>query len=225
MSIASPGVIDRARSDRLAQPAVSVAPPPKLRRRPVFAVASVAAICLGALVAAWAWTATSTSTDVVAVRASVARGEVIERGDLLVVQVGVDPALRPLPGEALDTVVGRRAAMDLAAGGLVTADAVTDTVVPSRGMSVVGVSLPPSLLPGEELRAGDRVRVVATPGVQGDVIEGEQRFIEAVVVGVYPDAEAGQTVVSVEVPYVDAAELAARAATGRVVLVLDSRER
>ena len=81
-----------------------------------------------------------------------------------------------------------------------------------------------ALLPGEPLRAGD-LRVVATPGQQGEVTDGEQRSITATVVGVYSDADSGQTVVSVQVLYDQAAELAARAATGKVAVVLDSRER
>jgi hypothetical protein len=137
----------------------------------------------------------------------------------------MDPALSPIPATQLDGVVGQRAAMDLPAGGLVTRDSIASTVVPAQDMSVVGVALPAALLPGEPLRAGDQVRVVATPGQQGDVDEGEQRSITATVVGIYPDADSNQTVVSVQVPYDQAAELAARAATGKVALVLDSRER
>jgi len=49
--------------------------------------------------------------------------------------------------------------------------------------------------------------------------------IAATVVGVRVNNENGQNVVSVQVPEQDAAELAARAATGNVALVLDSRER
>ena len=60
--------------------------------------------------------------------------------------------------------------------------------------------MPAALLPGEPLRAGDQVRVVATPGQQGEVTDGEQRSITATVVGVYSDADSGQTVVSVQVP-------------------------
>ena len=85
--------------------------------------------------------------------------------------------------------------------------------------------MPATLLPGEPLRAGDQVRVVATPGQQGEVTDAEQRSITATVVGIYPDADSDQTVVSVQVPHEQAAELAARAATGKVALVLDSRER
>ena len=137
----------------------------------------------------------------------------------------MDPALNPIPAAQLDGVVGQRAAMDLPAGGLVTQGSIAATVVPAQDMSVVGVAVPAALLPGEPLRAGDQVRVVATPGQQGEVTDGEQRSITATVVGVYPDADSGQTVVSVQVPYDQAAELAARAATGKVAVVLDSRER
>ena len=202
-----------------------IAPPPKLRRRPVLVLASIAAVSAGALLGVWAYTASTTTHEVVAARSTIARGEVIDRADLMLVRVNVDPALRPVEGSQLDRLVGQRAALDLPAGGLVTDEAVTATVLPAKGQSVVGVSLPPGLLPGEPLQSGDAVRVVATPGQQGEVSGREQRFIAAVVVSVHPDAQTGQTVVSVQVPYAAAAELAARAATGKVVLVLDSRER
>jgi hypothetical protein len=137
----------------------------------------------------------------------------------------VDPAPNPIPAIQLDTVVGQRAAMDLSAGGLATEGSIAATIVPAQDMSVVGVAVPAALLPGEPLRAGDQVRVVATPGQQGEVSDGEQRSITATVVGIYPDADKSQTLVSVQVPYEQAAELAARAATGKVAVVLDSRER
>ena len=215
----------KAERSQPSQASTPIAPPPKLRRRPVLVVASVAAICLGALLAVWAYTSLSTAQGVVAMRSSVQRGELISREDLIAVRVGVDPALKPIPAAQLESVAGQRAAMDLAAGGLVTRDAVAATVLPARDMSIVGVALPPALLPGEPLKAGDQVRVVATPGQQGDVTEKKQRFIQASVVGVHPDLDNGHTVVSVQVPYDQAAELAARAATGKVALVLDSRER
>jgi hypothetical protein len=188
--------------------------------------ASVAAICLGALLAVWAYTGASTSQDVLAVRTTVHRGELITRDDLMTAQIGVDPALKPLPASAADTVVGKRAAMDLAAGGLVTAEDVTSAVVPAKGMSLVGVSLPPALMPAAQLQSGDQVRIVATPGAQGDVATGTSpTSIGATVVGVRGAGDNGQIVVDVSVPYDQAAELAARAATGKIALVLDSRER
>ena len=203
-----------------------IAPPPKLRRRPLLVVASIAAVCLGGLLGVWAYTSLATAQEVVAVRSTVPRGALISRENLVAVRIGVDPALNPIPAAQLDGVVGQRAAMDLPAGGFVTQGSIAATVVPPQDMSVVGVAVPAALLPGEPLRSGDQVRVVATPGQQGEVTDGEQRSITAIVVGVYPDADSGQTVVvSVQVPYDEAAELAARAATGKVAVVLDSRER
>jgi hypothetical protein len=203
----------------------SVAPAPKLRRRPVLVAASVAAVCLGALLGVWAWTSTSNTHEVVAARQSITRGETIGQGDLITVQVGLDPGLKTIPGDRLATLVGKRAAMDMAAGSLVTDEEVTAKVLPAQGQSVVGVALPPSLMPGQALVAGDQVRIVATPGQQGDVGQGAPASITATVVGLYAGGENGQTVVAVQVPQERAAELAARSATGKVALVLDSRER
>jgi hypothetical protein len=199
--------------------------PPKLRRRPLLMVVSVAAMCFGGLLGVWAYTSVTTAEEVVAVRSTIQRGALISRENLFTVRIGMDPALNPIPAAQLDGLVGQRAAMDLPAGGLVTQGSITATVVPAQDMSVVGVAVPAALLPGEPLRAGDQVRVVATPGQQGEVTDGDQRSITATVVGLYPADDSGQTVVSVQVPYDQAAEVAARAATGRVAVVLDSRER
>ena len=208
-----------------AEAAVRVAPAPKLRRRPALIAASVAAICLGGLLAAFAWTSTSNTESVLAMRVAVERGAVIGPDDVMTVQVSTDPALRPVPASEASTVVGQRAATDIAAGTLVTLEQVSDAVLPAVGMSIVGVGLPASQMPGEPLLVGDSVRVVATPGQSGEVTAGEQVTIAATVVGVRVNNENGQNVVSVQVPEQDAAELAARAATGNVALVLDSRER
>ncbi|MFZ0160288.1 MAG: SAF domain-containing protein [Kineosporiaceae bacterium] len=220
---------DRVPSDGAAGPggvAGSVlAPPPKLRRRPVLVVASVAAVCLGALLAALAWSSLSTAQDVVAVRRSVERGAVIAREDVMTARVGVDPALKPLPAARLEAVVGQRAAMDLAAGGLVTAESITSGVVPAKGQSVVGVALTAAMMPAQALSTGDRVRIVATPGAQGDVGTADPEVVAATVVGVRAGDASTGTVVDVLVPSPVAARLAARVATGKVALVLDSRER
>ena len=202
-----------------------VVPPPKLRRRPILVAASVAAVCVGGLLGAFAWTTTSNTRGVVAVRAAVERGAVIGREDLMTVQVGLDPALTPVPAAEAETLVGQRAAVDMAAGTLVTREQVSTVVLPPGGTSIVGVSLPASLLPGEPLVTGDRIRVVATPGAGGDVLDGPPATIPGTVVGLHPEPDTGATVVSVQVPQAQAAELAARAATGDVAVVLDSRER
>ena len=54
------------------------------------------AICAGALLGVFGWTAMSDTRSVVAVRAGIERGAVIDEADLMSVQVGVDPALSPV---------------------------------------------------------------------------------------------------------------------------------
>jgi hypothetical protein len=51
-----------------------IAPPPKLRRRPLLVVVSVAAVCFGGLLGVWAYTSVTTAEDVVAVRSTIQRG-------------------------------------------------------------------------------------------------------------------------------------------------------
>ena len=202
--------------------------PPRLRRRWGLFAAAVAAICLGALGNVWLHQATSDAHQVVAARSTISRGQLITRGDLQTVQVGVDPALLVIPASQVDDLVGKRAALDMAAGSLVTPADVTDQVLPAHGRSVVGVAVPATLLPDIPLMAGDQIRVVATPGAQGDATTGVPATISASVVSETSTADTGQgsqTVVTVEVPDTDAAQLAAWAATGNVAIVLDSRQR
>lgn len=202
-----------------------LAPPPKLRRRPGLVAAAVIMIGLGGLLGAWAWTATTNSTAVLVTRADIARGSVIEAEDLARVQVSTDPALEPLPGSALDSVVGKRASLDIAEGGLVTRSAITATVLPAAGTSVVGVAVTPAQAPSEPLQVGDNVRVVVTPAAGEAAPSQLPAFSTAEVVGTRYSEETGQLVVDVQVAEGEAATLAARAATGNVAIVLDSRER
>lgn len=208
-----------------SRPGEQLAPPPKLRRRPALVAVSVAAITLGALLSVWAYTSTSNTVEVVAVRETVQRGDVIDREDLLVARIGTDPVLRPVSAARIDELVGMYAAMDMAAGGVVTEESLTDSVAPSSGRSVVGVSLTPAMMPADQLRVGDAVRIVSTPGLQGTVEQGEPPTIRATVVGVRAlEDGTGSSVVNVQVADSDAGELAARASTGNVALILDSLE-
>lgn len=214
-----------ARKPRPSDPAVTTSVPPsapKLRRRPAMAVVAVALVLLGAVLGAWAWTGSTSTVEVVATRTAIARGATFTAGDLMVVRVNPDPALPRIPASRLDTVVGRRAATDVVAGGLVSPAQVTDALPPAVGESVVGIPLNVGQLPGEPLRAGDRVRLVQTPGSQGEVA-GDPVTVGAQVLGVH-EADA-RFVVDVLVPAASAPEVAARAGTGRIAIVLDARER
>lgn len=213
------------RHDRPLDPPVAgttLAPPPKLRRRPVLMAAAVAAICIGALLAAWAWTATSSTQDVLVARQTIPRGSIITAGELERVHLSADPALKPVPASDLNQVVGQRAALDIASGAMLTPGSYASTVVPGAGQSVVGVDLKPGQLPGLALNDGDPVRVVVTPGQGNAAPSGVPLFTEAQVVGETRD-QSGNFVVDLVVASQDAPVLAARLATGNVAIVLDSR--
>lgn len=202
---------------------VSAPRPPRVRRRPVVLVSAIAAVVVGALGSLWLWTSMSSAVDVVALQTTVHRGEIIDREDLILVQVALDPALDAVRADGLDDVVGRRAATDLPAGGLLVAASISEQVVPQAGDALVGVGLSPAMMPAEPLVAGDRVRIVETPGALGEVTTAP--VVMDAIVSRVTILDTGLTLVDVVVPEDRAAELAARAATGRVALVLSSRER
>jgi SAF domain-containing protein len=205
--------------------ATGLVPPPKLRRRPALLAAAVVAVCLGALLAAWAWTATTTTEEVLVAQTTIERGSVIAADDLARVRVSADPALHPVPASQFDRVVGQRVSVDVAAGAMLTPDSVTASVVPDADNSIVGVALAPEQAPGLPLETGDHVRVVVTPAQGEHIPAGVPLVSEAEVAGVHHSTDTGETVVDLLVPHAEAAVLAARAATGNVALVLDSRER
>jgi len=86
----------------------------------------------------------------------------------------------------------------------------------------VGISFTPNQLPPYPLVSGDPVRIVDTPVTQGDPPAGTPASIAATIVAVRFDDVSGNTVVAVSVDTFNSSALAARAATGRVALVLDA---
>ena len=205
--------------------APSLVSPPRLRRRPTIVAGAIGAVCLGAVLAAWAWSSSTSTQQVLVATTEIPRGSVIEPEDLTTARLNVDSAVAVLPASAADEVVGQRAALDVAAGGLLTPDLVQEGSIPASGESLVGVALKPEQAPGETLMAGDLVRAVVTPGQDGETPKIAPEFSAAEVVGIHHDSETGQTVVDLLVPHAEASLLAARIATGNVALVLDSRER
>jgi hypothetical protein len=208
-----------------AAPTTALTSPPRLRRRPSLIVASVLLVILGALASAWAYTSLGNAQEVVAVRTDIARGQLITVESLQVVRIGVDPALLTVAGSEASRLVGQRAAVDLKAGQLLVPSAVTSAVVPGPGRSAVGLSLTAAQIPSEPLVVGDKVRIVSTPGAQGDVGSTAPIVFSGDVITVSDRASDGTTAVTVEVDADKAPELAARSASGKVALVLDSRVR
>ncbi len=205
-----------------APPALVAPETTKLQRRTLPVVVAVVLVCLGGVTGLWLWTASSSASEVVAVRVGVERGQLIAATDLTKVRVTLDPSLRTVPASAVDSLVGKRAVTDLAVGTLVSPAQVSDAVVPGAGLAVVAVPIAAGLIPTEPLKAGDTVRLVQAPA-QGVQVSGAPTEITATVLNVTSgDTE---TVVDVLVADNRAGELAARAASGDLALVLASRER
>ena len=194
----------------------------KLQRSPVLIAIGLLILAAGGVFGWFMWVSTSTASEVVAAKVDVQRGQVIAAEDLTTVRVTLDPSLRTVPGADLRTLVGQRAATDVAAGTLISPNQVTAEVLPPQGMSVVSVPVPAGLVPTVPIRAGDTVRLVQTPEPAGSV-SGTPLTITAEVVDV--TAGDADTVVQVLVPADKASGLAELAATGRVAVVLDSAAR
>ena len=210
--------------------AIPLPEPPKARRRWGLFAAMAALVCLGALGNVWFHQASTNAKQVVAARSTIERGTVISRDQLMTVQVGSDPALRPVDASQIENMVGKRAAVDVAAGSLLTADVATSKNVPAQGQSLVGVAVTPAMMPGTQLVAGDRIRIVATPAQQalGETATSPVAVAAVVVstqTGADTTGQGAQTIITVDVPTADAAQLAAIAAAGKVAVVLDSRDR
>ena len=231
-SVTSPARTPRGAADegRPTNGSMVVPTPPRVRRRWGLFAAMVLVVALGVLGNVWLLASTTSAQEVVAARSTIERGSMIAREDLMTVRIELDPSLHTVPGGDLADLVGQRAALDVAAGSLVTTEAVAESTIPPDGHSLVGIGVAQARMPGVTLVAGDEVRVVATPQLAtGTETDATPTSVGAVVVGTQAGTDltgaGAQTIVTVQVPTADAAALAAMAATGNVVLVLDSRER
>ena len=195
------------------------------RRRGALIGVGLALVALGALAFLFVSARMNETTEVIAVVNDLERGSVIGADDVAVASMVADPRLASLPADRIEDVIGLRASTDLVAGTLLTDASLAAEVIPGDGQTVVGVALTPAQVPGEPLLAGDMILIVDTPAA-GEAPPSEiPTAIEATVLQTHSRAEAEQVVVDVVVPREDALDLAARVATGRIAVVLESRER
>lgn len=165
------------------------------------------------------------TTEVLVVAADVAQGQPITATDLRTAAVNTDSGLAVLPASQESAVIGKLAAKPLSTGDLLNADMVTNAVIPADGQTLVGVTVALPKLPAEPLQPGDLVRIVDTPRDQDNAPVQGPIATRAQVVSTRPIPELGQVTVDVLVPEGEGNWVSARAATGRVAIILDSRER
>lgn len=183
----------------------------------------LALIALASLTVFWLLSRAGDSIEVVALRTDLARGQEITATDLTIVQIPANTAgLATVPADTITDLDGTIAASDLHAGSLLTPSSTTSALTPPTGTSVVGIALTAAQRPTVSLHAGDTVRIVATPTAQGEVPIEAPPSTTATIVSTQASTNTDALIVNVSVTSKDAPTLAARAATGRVALVLDS---
>jgi hypothetical protein len=191
------------------------------RRSPMMLVAGVALTALGALVAWQVYGVASQRVPVLVMARDVPVGQPLQAQDLRTVALGMDTAVQSVDAAGKSTVIGKRAAVALKSGTLLSPAHVTEALVPAPGEVVVPVALKPSRLPARGIQPGDRV--VATAVSSGQAGQGAAQDHPARVDRVgQPDAD-GLAVVDLVVPAAAGPALARQAAEGSVALVLQSQ--
>ncbi|MFC5925932.1 SAF domain-containing protein [Micromonospora vulcania] len=143
-----------------------VSPPKVVRQRrvrPGLLGLAVLLIALGGLGAAFAVTSVRATGSYLAVARPVEVGREISAADLITVQVAGGQGLRPVPAGRLDEVVGKRAAVALVPGTLLTLGQVTDDPLLGPGQQQIALGLKTAKVPARELHPGDKVLLVSTP--------------------------------------------------------------
>jgi hypothetical protein len=200
----------------------AVRPPTKSRRRPAVIGAGVALAIIGGL-GSWYYASTVGNTvTVLSTQTDIARGATITSTDLTTLQIAGGQDTPAYTAAQATDVIGQTATVDLPAGTLVTTGNVGEGISIAAGESIVGVALTVAQLPNYPLAAGDTVRVVDTPIAQGDPPAASPKSFAATVFTSRYDEATAAWVVDLVVPSNQAADIAARSATGRVALILDS---
>jgi len=207
----------------------SVVLPVRRQRRGGLALGAVlVALVSGLGFAVWA-RSMGDRYPVVAAAHTVQAGDVIQAGDLRVVQVAVDRGVSTVPAAQERQLVGKVAAMPLFAGALVTRDEVSRQAPLGPTDAIVGVLVQPGQAPLAELQVGTTLEVVQTVG-QSDV-SGAQPQVLADDARIYavstpPGGDtaaadvAGAVLVSLKVPESESAAIVSAADADQIRLVV-----
>jgi len=188
---------------------------------------AVLLIAGGALTAGYVAQRIGATHDYLGVGRPVGKGAEITAADLITIRVNDAIGLKPIAASSLSTVIGKRAAVPLVPGTLLTAEQLTDNPVPGPGNQLLGLALSEDRMPKGRLTVGSSVLLVVTPknagvstgtGTPADLVP--PRTIVATVVDIKPSTKQGDTIVNVEVSNADAPTVAAMHADGRIVLTM-----
>ncbi|MEU6653354.1 SAF domain-containing protein [Streptomyces sp. NPDC046900] len=156
------------------QVAGPVAPPrvSARRRRPGVIALSLALIAAGGAGVAVLLLQVGHRTQVVTVVREVQVGQVLTERDLGRASVALDPAVKAVRADDLDSVVGNRAAVELKPGSLLAPSQVTKDSLVRAGEQLVPIGLEPKQIPATALVPGQKVELVHVPA-QGTTDTGK----------------------------------------------------
>ena len=211
---------------------------PERRRKPKLLLASVALLVACAALFGVAYARAGHLTPVLAVAKPVAAGSIVSDADLSVVRIATSGHVSAVPVGDADLVVGRRAAVALAPGEILTLAQVTQAAPLAPGEALVGIAAKSSQLPAGGVEPGQTVSAVLTglpdsPLSSGSTPSGTGGpdpsgatpvgtiLATAVTVSAVSPGDAGEdlTIVSLVVPVTQAPGLAAASAAGQVALI------
>jgi hypothetical protein len=187
---------------------------------------AVLLIAGGALTAGYVAQRIGATHDYLGVGRVVGKGAEVTAADLVTIRVNDAIGLKPIAASKLNTVVGKRAAVPLVPGTLLTAEQLTDNPVPAPGNQLLGLALGEDRMPKGRLVVGASVLLVVTPksGVavdpKGPPDLVPPRTIVGTVVDVKQSSKQGDTIINVEVSNADAPTVAAMHSEDRIVITM-----
>jgi Flp pilus assembly protein CpaB len=160
--------------------------------------------------------------QVLVVAQPLAAGQVLTPSDLRAAQVSTGSGLPIVPVAQESSVLGRRLAVPLVAGALLTSSEVGSASTVGSGSDVVAVGLKAGAYP-PELAPGDRVQVVpvvtSSDASTAGATSGSPVAATVLAVEVASADSNGPTVFSLQVSSADADEVASLAAAGQASLI------
>ncbi|MFG2165084.1 SAF domain-containing protein [Micromonospora chersina] len=201
-----------------------VAPPKVVRQRrirPGLLGLAVLLIALGGLGATFAVTSVRSTGSYLAVARPVEVGRQLTADDLVPVRVSGGRELQPVRADRIKEVLGRRAAVRLTPGTLLTPAQLTDAPLLGPGQQQLALGLEPSQVPARKLHPGDKVLLVSTPDTSASTETtrgGGTRFEATVIDTATPEND--DVVVYLALAVRDVPAVVALAAGDRIALVL-----
>ncbi|MDU9001759.1 SAF domain-containing protein [Streptomyces mirabilis] len=204
--------------------------PPRVsarRRRPGMIALSLALIAAGGASVAVLLLQVGHRTQVVTVVRDVQVGQVLTEQDLGQASISLDPAVKTVKADDLGSVVGKRAAVELKPGSLLTPSQVTKDSLVKAGEQLVPIGLKPEQVPATELVPGQKVQLVHVPA-QGETAKASGTPPESITGRVVKASKAapgtGIVVVDVATSANDGPTVASWVSSSTLRLVLDAQD-